>query len=279
MPVPATHVAKRLQSKIRLSAETRPAKPKAIGVGVGARRVCALLGWAIVVLYPMFANAQGLAGKRLKKKPLRVSGTIVRMRAPFVELQTKAGKTWLVQVKAEPADVLFEGEAQREWLRPKMWVRFTGRVDRRGKVQQPIRELYVFAPRAGYRVGLFREPDLDEPNPEDEENVSRPKNYLIAGQLLRMEQNELLVIAGRRKIRAELAEEVTLSVELADYRLARTGDKVAIKGWFYQVGRAVAEEITITAKKPIQAKPKPEKTARRRRESKKERRSPATTDD
>ena len=202
MPVPAAHVANCLRSKARTNVEPRAARPSPLRAG--SWRFCDLLGLAIVILVPMFAEAQGLAGKRLKKKPLRVSGTIVRMRAPFVELQTKSGKTWLVRVEAAPADVLFEGEAQREWLRPKMWVRFTGRVDRRGNVEQPIRELYVFAPRAGYRVGLFREPDLDDPQPDEDGTSSRPKNYLIAGQLLRMEQDELVyVISGAGELEFE----------------------------------------------------------------------------
>ena len=210
-----------------------------------SRSVCLslvlLVSWALVA--PVAAQAP-------RKRSLRSKGEIKAVQPPFLQFNNTSGKLWTIKVEAKPGDVIYKGTADPSWLRRGMLVRFSAQLDQKANAQEPISELFVFVPRPGYGVGVS--PELDG-------------SFLVAGKLSSIKDGTLKLMAGRKTVTAELAEDATIQVELADYSLARPGDKIEMKGYFYQQGKGIASQLMITAAKPLATGEKKKKSTQQLR--------------
>ena len=225
-----------------------------------------LLLVTLVIAYQSTLLAQ--RNQQPPKEYLRSSGEILRIAPGFLQVKTKDGGQWVIQVPGKPEAVSVTGTAEANWLQRGMYVRFTGRFDKRGKPSGSINEIQVFTPDKTTKIGVFPDSGLGLETKElfsDDEPAGRPQPgkqpdrnqasaFLIAGRLASLKGGKLSVLAGRTVVQAQLAEKAKISVRVSDARLARVGDLVEIDAWYpaaqKAAGRAIATQLKVTATKP-----------------------------
>ena len=80
------------------------------------------------------------------KEQLTASGTIKAVYPGLLQIVTGDGQQWRIGVGARPLNISFTGAADKSWLRPGMFVQFTGSFNKRGQAQSPIQEVKAFTP-------------------------------------------------------------------------------------------------------------------------------------
>jgi hypothetical protein len=225
------------------------------------RTVYHVLG-LLVSLQSTLAYAQlpvpGPLNARPRPLPINGSGEIVAFRPGFLQVKTAAGD-WLMKIEAPPEKIVLQGTALASWLRPGMLVRFSTTLDKKGVAQTPIEELFVFTPNPQYRIGVFPDSELlfDEAEQDKGQNLRKRRRaktegrYLVAGRLTSLRSGAMRVDAGQN-VRAQLAENAKIQVDvLGDYSLVRKGDKVEFVGHYYEKGKGILRDVTITAASPF----------------------------
>jgi hypothetical protein len=153
-----------------------------------------------------------------------------------------------------------------------MWIRFTTKLTRRGDAQEPIATAEIYTPREGFGVGVYPEgadAGRGEAGPlfapaEDEKPKPEPKTkvrdedmvYRVGGQVSRISRlGELTINAGGTSVKATLAEDAKLSVDVADLSFLRVGDNIEVRGWYPAgtKGRAIATQVTASSAEPSAA--------------------------
>ena len=171
------------------------------------------------------------AAAQPRKRSLQTKGEIVAVKAPFLRMKNVSGKNWVIKVEALPPNIVYRGPADAGYLKPGMLVRFSTQLDRAGRATAPLSEVFVFSPRPGYHIGTFPEAD---------------GNMLVAGKVITLKEGKMRVLAGRR-VTAELAPDVSVMLDLTNFTLARPGDKIEVKGYFYEGGKGIAQHLRITS--------------------------------
>ena len=64
---------------------------------------------------------------------------------------------WLVEIKPEETKIEISGTAEPAFLRHGLHVRFDGEIDKKGNLQEEIKELEIFTPQGKNALGLFSE--------------------------------------------------------------------------------------------------------------------------
>ena len=223
-----------------------------------------------IALMMVLVSASSVAAQRRpgpEKQPFRVESTIKAVRGNFMQVIVGTEEVWVVKIQAKPDAMSMSGKAEPSWLQRGMLVRFSARLNKRGQAQEPVAKLTVFTPREGYQLGAFLEQEFDagqfdlDDEPKPKAGPADVANYLVAGQLTSIKNGAMTVSVGGGVVRAELAEDVEIDVDIADYRLARPGDKAKFEGYFYQKGQALATRVEVTATKPLKG-PEPKKPVR-----------------
>lgn len=222
----------------------------------------------------------------IKREPLQAAGTVKQVARGVIHLATDEGEQWLIQVQARPQDVSFTGTADASFVKPGMWVRFTSQLTRRGDAKDPIASLEIYTPREGFGVGvqadaiggggganeLFAGPAEEKPQPEPKKGKpSEDTVYRIGGQVSKISRlGELTINAAGTSIKAKLADDAKVSIDVTDLSYLQAGDKIEIRGWYPmgRKGQAIAEQVTASAsqsltdtskkKKPMPATDKPD---------------------
>ena len=186
---------------------------------------------------------------RFKKKTFPNTKALLKgIQVPFLQLDV-SGVEWIFKVEATPENVFYTATASKDWLRPGMLLRYTG-ADETGNHKDPLTELTVFSLRPGYGLGIMNEGD---------------GTFFVAGVLRSIKKDRFFVNAGGRKTRIQLAEDVTIHVDLNTLDFVQPGDQVQVEGWYFQKGKAVGNKISVAASQPLQAQGKKRKKSRRRR--------------
>jgi hypothetical protein len=149
-----------------------------------------------------------------------------------------------------------------------MWVSFNGLFDKRGSAVAPISTLTVFTPSPQRKLGIHSEAATNAAGffsdaPAEKTPIKKPTTapLEVGGQIVNFRNGEMEVSAGGAVVKAKLAENATINVELVDYTLARQGDTVSVQGWYYDKGQAWANNLVIRSDKPLEGKTKgPRKT-------------------
>lgn len=210
-------------------------------------------------------TALGQNAKPMKEN-VRAAGTIKDAGMGMLHVVGAGGDQWLVKLEANPRNVSFVGTAEPSWLQPGLLVRFSGRIDRRGKLVDPIGMMSVISLREGYQIGIMPEggrgkdgPGLfEEPKPE-KTPVKKPAGppepiaILVIGRLTTIKNGKFTIDAGGKQLKGELEEDARISIDVADLSWVRAGDKVELQGWAYpqQKNLVHAQDITITASTPL----------------------------
>ncbi len=187
------------------------------------------------------------------------TGTLEAVQPDVIRMRDSKNEPWLMNIDPH-TQVAVEGEAEVSYLRPGVFVQFTGALNKKGLLTAPVKEIEIFSAEGRSTLGLFAAGDSG--------SAARPVRnpgagtYVIKGKVASFKGDELVVIAGRTKISAKLDESLeTIKVNLDDPSIAQTGDAVKVKAWYYDRGKpnplfsrpgtAKAQEITITLAKPL----------------------------
>lgn len=210
----------------------------------------------------------------IPRENIQCSGTVKQVGRGVIGIATDAGEQWAFQLEAaRPQDITFSGQADASFVKPGMWIRFTTKLTRRGDAQEPITNAEVYTPREGFGVGIYPEgageigggegggnlfaPTEEKPKPKakaepkvrDEDVV-----YRVGGQVSRISRlGELTISAGGTSVKAKLAEDAKISVDVTDLSFLQAGDKVEVRGWYPAgtKGRGVATQVTASAALPL----------------------------
>lgn len=239
--------------------------------------VAALLALAGIALAAVPASAQVYGERRqpqveIPREALQCTGTVKQVSRGVIGLESEAGDKWLVQVEAaRPQDLSFTGSADATFVKPGMWIRFTTKLTRRGDAQEPIATAEIYTPREGFGVGvypegadaggggeggaLFAPAGEEKPKPEPKAKVREEDiNYRVGGQVSRISRlGELTINAGGTSVKATLAEDAKISVDVADLSFLRVGDSIEVRGWYPAgtKGRAIANQVTASSAEPL----------------------------
>jgi hypothetical protein len=190
------------------------------------------------------------------------TGTLEAIQGDVMQIRDSKSEPWLLSI-VNDTKVTVEGDAEKECLRPGVFVKFTAELDKKGAIREPIKEIELTSALGKASVGVFPEDDTDGLRPV--RTLSAGK-YLFKGKIASLKEDDLMVLAGRHKIYAKLSDEdlsVKLNVDDFSFAQPEAGDAVKVKAWYYDIGRpnlnlarpgkAMAEEVTITLAKPLAA--------------------------
>jgi hypothetical protein len=213
----------------------------------------------------------GAQQPNVPRENLAASGVLKGARGQVLQMQTSEGEQWLVQVQPNrPWDVTFTGAAEASFVKPGMLVQFSSKLNRRGQADEPITQLIIFTMKEGYQLGVLSSDAIgggdapssglfEEPAEKPKEKKAKPKVdentvYRIAGQITKISRTgELTINAGGTMVKADLAEDAKVSVDINDLSYARPGDKVEVRGWYVagQKGQAVGNQVSVSAAEPL----------------------------
>jgi hypothetical protein len=196
------------------------------------------------------------------------SGTIEAIEGQYVRIRDSKNDLWILSMNDDTL-VSVEGTAEREVLRPTLYVQLTGEIDRKGVVTEPLEEIEIIPPQGKTTVGLFEEDDVDGAKPVKQLSAGK---YRVRGRLAIYKDGQFMVMAGKHKITGKVnQDEFAVKLKLEDFSLADRGDEVKVKAWYYDnsrpfggnPGKALAEELVVTLAKPLEhTGKKPRQSAR-----------------
>jgi hypothetical protein len=170
------------------------------------------------------------------------------------------GKDIYLQVDPRKTKIECNGKAKASYLQPGLLVRFRGDFDKKGIAKEDITELAIVSPSETNEPGVA----ADEIGGDDEKR--KPKkdggSRLVVGTIKQFKEGQLIVQADGRAIRATLAKDAEIRVELDDFTLAEAGDKIQFQGRMpgqqpaEGPSQAIADEITITFTEPFEGNTK-----------------------
>ncbi|HTM52962.1 MAG TPA: hypothetical protein VL175_03000 [Pirellulales bacterium] len=221
-----------------------------------------LLGAALVQAeFPVPPNARSFED----------TGTLEGVQGSLLQIRDSKSDLWVMSI-VDDTKIRIEGEAERDYLRPGVYVQFKVELDKRGAAKEPIKEIEVTPALGKASVGVFPPDDVDGLRPV--RSVAAGE-YLVKGKIATLRDDQLVVMAGRQKIACTLSdEELAVKLNMDDLSLAKQGDAIKIKAYYYDnyrpnpsvnaPGKGLAEEVTVTLAKPLEGsgKKKPERAAR-----------------
>jgi hypothetical protein len=204
------------------------------------------------------ANAQFVAPQN--SLSFEDKGTLEAIQGDAMQMRDSKSEPWLLSIVAD-TKVTVEGEAERDCLRPGLFVQFTAKINKKGRLEEPLSEIEITSAQAKASMGIFPPEDVEGLKPV---RALTAGSYLVKGKIATFRDDELLVIAGRHRISGAVSpDDLKLKLNLDDTSLAQSGDEVKVKAWYYDMGRpnlnlgrrgnAMAEEITITLAKPLES--------------------------
>ena len=223
----------------------------------------------LIVLWIVLASAPGYAQRGrggIRPQPMNTTGTIRAISPKALQIIAEDGSPWIIALPERRELLVYHGTAPAQWLQRGMFVRFTATLDKRLETEETVRELVVVTVRPGVEPGVFPEADAAQLLADAEQNKKTRKKKrqpppdtpvpcLVIGRLYGYKNGEMTVAAGRLMVKAPLAEDAKVTIEVNDHSLARPGDKVEVSALFFlnAPGRATARQMKITAAGPLAA--------------------------
>lgn len=196
-----------------------------------------------------------------------ISGSIKAMSGSLVQVAAGGGENWIVQVDARPQDVVFQGAADPAFVKPGMLVEFKARLNKRGEAAEPVSSLTIFTVREGRGTGVAAEGGLNKGEAElfsskpEEPAKKGPKGkeedalYQVAGQITKLSRGEMTLNCAGTVVKADLAKDAKVMIDVNHLQFAQAGDKVEIRGRYpmgqKNNGQALATAITVIGSKPL----------------------------
>lgn len=159
------------------------------------------------------------------------------------------GGDWWLQIQAKNKDLLYVAKAEVGWLQPGAYVRFSTKLDKRGKATDPITSAMVLSMRPEFPPGVVSEKagsgldtgglfsDRDEtastkkapPKKTKAEASGESTSYMVTGRITQIRDGKFTVQADALTITGEFSPNAKISVELNELR-GNVGDEVEFEG-------------------------------------------------
>lgn len=198
---------------------------------------------------------------QIKKEatPYDGKGNIVEVGPQGIQIKDSEGKTLYVGFDLK-TKITVTGTAEPGFLSPGLLVRFTATMTSKGQVEDKISELAVVEASDTNKVGA--QPDLEPGKSLKEAEKEGPVTWIVVAPIRSFKNNQLMVAAGKA-IKAEVAEDCKITVDVTNYTIAQEGDEIAVVGKLLQEaqtmgdvtipGQVLAEKVDITLVKPLTA--------------------------
>ncbi len=184
--------------------------------------------------------------------------TVELVERSAIKIRDSKNDDWILQFNND-TKIRVTGEADREWVRQGVHVKFTGEVDKKGALQKDVEEIEIISAEDRSSLGLFTPAEGDTPGKAV--RGSAAGTFVIKGKLAKLRDGQMLVLAGGRPLTGHLSDECKVKLDIDDPTLAQAGDSAKVKAWYFEnqrpvsafnrPGQALAEEITITLARPL----------------------------
>src|SRR5688500_10292644 len=227
-------------------------------------RILLVLGF--VQLLAANSAAQRPKGE-VPREEVTIADTLKQTTPAAIGVVTETGEQWVVQLDGRPRERKLScvGKAEPSFLRSGMLVQLEGSVNKRGQVQEQISQITVTTLREGVEVGIYpegqrsRAGNLFSDEPEDAKKKKPPPKpdavpCRMTGYIMKISRTgELTINCGNQAVKADLADEANVSIDLNNLSLAQPGDKIELRGWHPkgQKGRAWSRDISVSAAKVL----------------------------
>lgn len=185
--------------------------------------------------------------QRLKEDQRK--GVVVDKGAGMLALRLPPEGTtvWRV-VPAGNATIQVVGQATREMLAPRQFVRFSAMLDEFGKVTEPVVKVTF---TGGGTPGVVA-PGLGLETGGKKVTGRRPAGlYTINGPIRTVDGTTVTVLVGKDRFEFTVPEDAELVVDTANLSIVDKDDLVEVEGSYYQIGQLIASEIKVTLSKPL----------------------------
>ncbi len=238
-----------------------------------------LVGFAAIAL--VVAGAVHTHAQRPRrggeKIPLNATGTLHAVAPGKIIIKGAGDEGWIININKQ-TEIHVLGTAEREFLRPGMFIKFQAAIDQKGRVQQPVDKLMIFTPSEAIIPGIFPAQGAaafgDVGGPAAGGGGGQQpaiSNYDVAGQIRNIDKrSQMTVFCGPTgTVTAELGQSPEIEVDVADLRLAKQGDKVTVSGFMTgeHMGNARLVEVELSQPlAPPEDQKKKKRLARQRRD-------------
>lgn len=224
-------------------------------------------------------GSQALAQNQAQQKPYEGKGSIGEIALDGVLFTDAEGKRVFAGIDRRKAKVTVTGAAESGFLSAGLVVRFSATMTGKGLVEEKIKELQVVEPSDLVKIGL--QPDLAPGEDLKEAEKKGPVSYIVIAPIRSFKNNQLQVAAPGKAVKAELAEDCKITVDVSNFTIASEGDEISVDGKVFQEGQNIggmltptqvlADKVQITLSKPLTApgKKKPAAKAKKKPRGKK----------
>lgn len=212
--------------------------------------------FALATILILVAESSAQRPMQIPKDNISSAGKIKAARNGVFHVKNVGGDQWLLMVEPTAEEVVLRGTAAPQWLRAGMAVRFQGNFLKnksgqpQGEAREPITELKVFTPRADSKIAVKEEAKRGSflSGGAKSDNGMETAPFSVVGVLVKYKGGHMTVAVGKTQVRAKLADDAKVAVDLADPRFAREGDEIEFEGWHYvgQKDRVHATKVWIT---------------------------------
>jgi hypothetical protein len=159
--------------------------------------------------------------------PIDFSGTIEAVAVGRIQVLSDSNQLWIIAV-TQKTNVQVTGEASADILRPGMFVQLRADVDKRGVAADKIGELTIFTPSQQKAPGVIHQPGGEGLNPDGfpAGKAAAGGSSTVRGKITSYKKNKLQIQVDKGMVICELSDNPKIHLDLADYSLARKGDKI-----------------------------------------------------
>ena len=141
-----------------------------------------------------------------------------------------------------------------------MFVQLKAEVDKHGVAADKIDELTIVTPSQQKLPGVFSKPGGEGVNPDGfpAGKAAAGGSATVRGKINSYKKNKLQIQVDKGKVLCELSENPKIHLDLADYSMARKGDKIKVHGMKMAgaAGAVQAMEVKINLAGPLGEKKK-----------------------
>lgn len=197
--------------------------------------------------------------KKPEPQPYDGKGTIGELGFDYITFNDAEGKTMAVGFN-QKTKVTVTGTAEPGFLAPGLIVRFSAVITGKGLVEEAIKELAVIEVSELNKPGM--QADLAPGEDLKEAEKKGPVTYVVIGTIRSIKNKQLQILAGKT-IRAEVADDCKITIDVSNPGIAREGDEISVTGKLLQEpqkmgdsslpGQVLGEKVEIALSKPLTA--------------------------
>lgn len=197
--------------------------------------------------------------KLMRLPEIELKGTVDKVQPELIGFKCE-GNPYVMRVDATLSRVQCTGTADQGYLKPGVMVRFETELDKKWQAKAPLEELTVVTPSDTAMPGIH----TDAPAGDGQGRGKRQTNdlYVVVGTIKAYKDNQLIISADGKTVKADVMKDAKVGVEVDDYTLAAAGDEITAKVRQMQPpagqvpGQVFAEVVTITLSKPLSSNSK-----------------------